>query len=137
MQSADFSVFKVFPASGSTLPLSPFSTPDRRGHPAAQPELVPGYVVGGVTLLGSYRLWEKARAACSLLPTSDPWAFLNHLQPSRAAVCFHRATRCVPAVPASHSWPQPGSASSARPSPQSSLRLWPPLAKGRGPFIPW
>lgn len=72
MQSADFSVFKVFPASGSTLPLSPFSTPDRGGHPAAQPELVSGYVAGGVTLLGSHRLWEKARAACSLLPTSDP-----------------------------------------------------------------
>ena len=26
----------------------------------------------GVTFLGCHRLWEKARAACSLLPTSDP-----------------------------------------------------------------
>lgn len=26
----------------------------------------------GVTFLGCHRLWEKARSACSLLPTSDP-----------------------------------------------------------------
>ena len=76
-------------------------------------------------------------------PPLTPLAFLNHLQPSRAAVCFHRVTlraccsRLPNTVPASRSWPQPGSASSARTPRQWSLCLCSPLAKGRGPFIPW
>lgn len=70
MQSADFSVLKCSLPLGPHCPCPP--PVPVTGGAIQLPSLVPGYMAGGMTFLGSHRLWEKAPAACSLLPTSDP-----------------------------------------------------------------